>query len=80
MTDQPFWARRVYAIGAGPKPILVKNLTVERLTKAIVEAATQVTGERAQVARRKIRSEDGVSRTVELIESHVRDWNEKTIF
>jgi len=80
MTDQPFWARRVHAIGAGPKPILVKNLTVERLTKVIVEAATQVTGERAQVARRKIRSEDGVSRTVELIESHVRDWNEKTIF
>lgn len=78
--DQPFWGRRVYAIGAGPKPILVKNLTVERLTMAIAEAATKAAGERAQSARRKIRSEDGVSRAVELIESYVRDWNERAIF
>jgi len=25
--DQSFWESRVYAVGAGPKPILVKNLT-----------------------------------------------------
>lgn len=78
--DQPFWGRRVHAVGAGPKPILVKNLTVERLTMAIAEAATEAAGERAQDARRKIRSENGVSRAVELIESHVRDWNERAIF
>lgn len=78
--DQPFWGRRVHAVGAGPKPILVKNLTVERLTMAIADAATKAAGERAQSARRKIRSENGVSRAVELIESHVRDWNERAIF
>lgn len=77
--DQPFWGRRIHAIGSGPKPILVKNLTVERLTQAIVEAETQITGEGAQFARRKIRSEDGVSRAVELIESHVQTWNERVI-
>src|SRR5215208_6437717 len=29
--DQPFWGKRVQAIGAGPEPILVKNLSVEKL-------------------------------------------------
>lgn len=78
--DQPFWGRRVHAIGAGPKPILVKHLTVERLTRAIAEASSPAAGERAQAARRKIRSEDGVNLAVKLIESHVRNWNEKAIF
>lgn len=78
--DQPFWGRRVHARGAGPKPILVKNLMVERLTMAIAEAATKAAGERAQSARRMIRGEDGVSHAVKLIESHVRDWNERAIF
>ncbi len=77
--DQPFWGRRVHAIGAGPNPILVKNLTVERLTSVMVEAESPAAGERAQAARRKIRSEDGVSRAVELIESHVQTWNERAI-
>lgn len=78
--DQPFWGRRVHAIGAGLKPILVKHLTVERLTRAIAEASSPAAGERAQAARRKIRSEDGVNRAVELVESHVKNWNEKAIF
>ena len=78
--DQPFWGRRVHAIGAGPKPILVKNLTVERLTRAIAEASSPDADERAQAARRKIRSEDGVNRAIEFIESHVKNWNDKAIF
>lgn len=78
--DQPFWGWRVHAIGAGPKPVLIKHLTVERLTKAIAEAESQAIGERAQAASRKIRSEDGVSRAVELVESHARNWHEKAIF
>ncbi len=78
--DQPFWGRRVHALGAGPKPVLVKDLTVERLTKAIAEAESQPIGERAQAAIRKIRSEDGVSRAVELVVSHARNWHEKAIF
>ncbi len=78
--DQPFWGRRVHAIGAGPKPILVKHLTVERLTRAIAEASSPAAGERAQAARRKIRGEDGVNLAVKLIESHVKNWNGKAIF
>jgi sterol 3beta-glucosyltransferase len=66
--DQPFWGRRVHAIGAGPKPILVKNLSVENLT-GVVEADDPVVRKRAQVIGQGIGSEDGIKCAVELIES-----------
>ena len=69
MADQPFWARRVHAIGAGPGPILVKNLLVENLAQAILEAETKVVRERAQLIGQMIRSEDGVGQAIKLIES-----------
>jgi sterol 3beta-glucosyltransferase len=67
--DQPFWGRRVHAIGAGPKPILVKNLSAENLTQAIAEADGHVVRKRAQAIGQRIRSEDGIKCAVELIES-----------
>ncbi len=73
--DQPFWGRRVHAIGAGPKPILVKNLTVEKLRRAILEAENPAAGERARATSRMIRSENGVMQAVELVESHARNWH-----
>jgi sterol 3beta-glucosyltransferase len=72
--DQPFWGRRVHAIGVGPKPILVKKLSAENLTQAILEADDQACRERAQVIGQEIGSEDGVKMAVELIESHVSNW------
>lgn len=72
--DQPFWGRRVHAVGAGPKPIPVKNLLVEKLTQAIVEAEGDAIRKGAQDVGQRIRSEDGVRRAVELIESHVSGW------
>lgn len=80
MTDQPFWARRVHAAGAGPKPILVKHLSVERLTAAIAEAGSKAAGVRADELGRQIRAEDGVARAVELVESHYRSWHGTAIF
>lgn len=72
--DQPFWGRRVHAVGAGPKPILVNDLSVEKLTQAIAEADANVLRKRAQDIGQRIRSEEGVRRAVELIESHVSNW------
>ena len=69
IADQPFWARRVHAIGVGTRPILVKNLSVENLTQALFEAESNVIRERAQEIGRKIRSEDGVGEAIKLIES-----------
>jgi sterol 3beta-glucosyltransferase len=65
--DQPFWGRRVHAIGAGPKPILVKNISVEKLTQAIAEAETNVIRERAQAIGQEIRAEDGIGEAVKWI-------------
>jgi sterol 3beta-glucosyltransferase len=65
--DQPFWGRRVHAIGAGPKPILVKNLSVEKLTQAITEAESNVLRQRAQTIGQEIRAEDGIGEAVKWI-------------
>jgi sterol 3beta-glucosyltransferase len=66
--DQPFWGRRVHAVSAGPKPVLVKNLTVKKLTQAIAQADGNVLRKRAQDIGQRIRGEDGVGQAVELIE------------
>ena len=78
--DQPFWGRMVHKKGVGPKPILVNTLSVEKLARAIVEAKADALRQSAQALGQIIRCEDGVTRAVALIESHVRDWNEMTIF
>ncbi|HXD09174.1 MAG TPA: glycosyltransferase [Anaerolineales bacterium] len=72
--DQPFWGNRVHAIGAGPKPILVKKLSAEQLTQAIVQAEADAVRKRAQAVGQEIRSEDGVAKAVALIESHCSAW------
>jgi sterol 3beta-glucosyltransferase len=73
--DQPFWGRRVYAIGAGPKPILVKNLSVEKLTGAMAEAEDSALCERVQSIGQKIRTEDGVGEAVKWIEKFSNDFH-----
>ena len=73
--DQPFWGKRVRAIGAGPKPILVKNLSVKKLTRAMAEAGSDALHERAQAIGQEIRSEDGIGRAVKLIEKLSADFH-----
>ncbi len=73
--DQPFWGRRVRAIGAGPGPILVKKLSTETLTRAIVEAESESLRERARAIGQRIRSEDGVGCAVKLIEKYANDFH-----
>lgn len=66
--DQGFWGDRVLRLGAGPKPIPQKNLTVSRLAKAIRTAATNdAIRTNAQDIGERLRSEDGVGQTVRLI-------------
>jgi sterol 3beta-glucosyltransferase len=72
--DQPFWGRRVHAIGAGPAPIPVKNLSTGKLTQAIRAAETDAYRERAAEIGRKIRSEDGVGAAVRWIEKYSDDF------
>jgi sterol 3beta-glucosyltransferase len=71
--DQPFWARTVYALGAGPKPIPKKKLTAEKLAAAISEAVTNIDIQRnAKAIGEKITQEDGVVTAVTTIERIMR--------
>jgi len=78
--DQPFWGNRVHAVGAGPKPVLVKNLSVDKLSHAIAEAETKSIRERAQLIGQRIRSEDGVKDAVQLIETYTSEFKMKYLF
>jgi len=65
--DQPFWARRVKALGAGPAPILRKRLTADRLAHAICVAVTDESiRKRAAELGETIRAEDGVGNAVRV--------------
>jgi sterol 3beta-glucosyltransferase len=66
--DQPFWGNRVAATGAGPKPLSAKKMTAENLTAAVLAACTEPIRRRAEEVGCLIRAENGVGRTVALIE------------
>lgn len=72
VADQPFWGRRVAALGVGPSPIPQGKLTVERLADAIRRAVMdQDMRERAAVLGEAIRTEDGVGHAVAYIHSQL---------
>jgi len=73
MADQPFWGRRVRAVGAGPPPIPVKDLSVDTLKRAIAEAEGDDIREQAQILGQQVRNEDGVGETVKWIEKYSND-------
>ena len=72
--DQPFWGRRVYAVGAGPEPILVKKLSVDKLVGAIAQAESDVVRNGAQAIGQAIRAERGVDKAIDVIEDHVASF------
>jgi len=77
-SDQPFWGRRVHAIGAGPRPISARRLTSEKLSRALLELEEDAIRDTAQAVGRKIRDEDGVGNLVRLIESHLKNWQKSS--
>ena len=71
MADQPFWGRRICALGCGPQPILRKHLTADRLAAAVEQAVTdRGMKDRAAFIGQQIRSEDGIARAAELIDHY----------
>lgn len=67
--DQPFWARQVEEIGAGPEPI--RRLSAARLAEAIDTATSdRRIRENAAQAGRRIRAEDGLGRAVQIVEQY----------
>ncbi len=65
--DQFAWARRVWELGAGTKPISRKKLTAETLSQAINMALTQPIQVKAGELGQKIQAEDGAGTAVRII-------------
>jgi UDP:flavonoid glycosyltransferase YjiC (YdhE family) len=69
--DQPFWARRVAALGAGPPALDRRTLTAEGLAAALVATDGPEMRRRAAGLGAAIRQEDGVGAAVTFIEERV---------
>ncbi|HEY9010938.1 MAG TPA: glycosyltransferase [Devosia sp.] len=70
--DQPFWARRVAELGAGPPALDRKSLSVASLSAAIRAMDDPTMRRRAADIGEAIREEDGVERAVAFIEKQAR--------
>lgn len=69
MADQPFWGRRVHALGVGPKPIFHHRLDVDNLTSSIRQMFDDhEMRQRVADLGERIRAEDGIGRAVDLLE------------
>jgi UDP:flavonoid glycosyltransferase YjiC (YdhE family) len=73
VADQPNWARRIEALGVGPRAIPFRELTADLLANAIRQAASDTAmRQRASDIGRRIRSEDGLGTAIDLFESFVQ--------
>lgn len=67
--DQPYWGRRIWSLGCGPKPLSLKRLTAKRFAKGLTELTrTASYRKNATAIARAIGDEDGVMTAVKLIE------------
>ena len=63
--DQPFWAARLAALGAGPPPIPYKRLSAAALSAAITDALSHPSYQvKAQALARQLAREDGAAPVV----------------
>lgn len=69
--DQPFWGSIIAKAGAGPDPLPFKELTTEKLTKAINKALEPSTRERAGEISEKMKTESGVANAVQSFYRHL---------
>ncbi|KAF3890790.1 glycosyltransferase family 1 protein [Tolypothrix bouteillei VB521301] len=66
--DQPFWGKRVFELGVGPRPIPQKKLTVDKLAQAIeVVTSDENMRQQARELGKKIQAENGVMQAVAII-------------
>ena len=66
--DQPFWGRRVHALGVGPRPVPFRRLEAVGLAEALRGADDPDLRARASALGARLRAEDGVGRGVAAIE------------
>lgn len=71
IVDQPWWGRRVAALGAGPQPLAPKKWTVDTLAARLVDLANNAHYQTAAAnIGDRIAAESGPARAAELITSY----------
>ncbi|GLQ57898.1 glycosyltransferase [Devosia nitrariae] len=86
--DQPYWGRRVYELGCGPKPVRLRKLTPEILAEALKDLTSNVSyRRRAAAVAEELQAEDGTGKAIRVIERvmdnhqpHLRPLNPLTAF
>jgi sterol 3beta-glucosyltransferase len=67
--DQPYWGRRVYELGCGPKPVRLRKLTPEMLATALADLSTNETYRKnASALAEKLHAENGTEKAIKVIE------------
>ncbi len=67
--DQPFWARRIHLFGASPPPLDPHALTSSQVAAALSQALeSEAIHQRASLIGEAVKSEDGLHKTLEIIE------------
>jgi len=70
--DQPYFGTRVWRIGAGPRPILKKQLTADTLARGIEElVGDERYAKRGEEIAAELATEDGASAAADRIAAHV---------
>jgi sterol 3beta-glucosyltransferase len=72
--DQPFWGRRVAALGVGPAPIPVLQVSKQNFMAALALVESDGVRQRAAQIGALIRAEDGIASAVRLIEQHAVEF------
>jgi UDP:flavonoid glycosyltransferase YjiC (YdhE family) len=72
LLDQFFWGERIFNLGVGPKLIPHQKLSIAKLAEALTIATTDTAmGQRAAVLGEKIRIEDGIKKTLEIVSHYL---------
>ena len=72
IADQPYWGRRVHALGVGPVAIARKDLDPAGLVAALEVALGDEARSAAYRLGERIRREDGVGDAARLVDAHVQ--------
>jgi len=76
--DQPLWGNRVHAIGCGPKPISRDMMTVQRLTKGLIDLTTHASYRvAAEELGTRLRMETGTKNAADIVEREILAWKER---
>lgn len=67
--DQPFWARRIAALGAGPEPLPIRALSADTLAARLRRTAEEKMVQRSEEIGARVRAERGLDAAVRFLEN-----------